>query len=341
MKRGLIICIAIMSFLQSKGQDIHFSNVSYSPLNLNPALVGANHGLRAVVNYRSQWNSVARPYSTFGFSVDSRFNEGRKGYLAMGVNFFNDQAGDERMSTTSASLNAAYHVILEESHKLGGGLYVGFGQRSLKDMGTWSAQFDGTGFNSSLSNQENFEKMNLFHFDMGAGLLYSYEKSKRRSRRSLIQNRINVGAGAYHLNRPNYSFIKVGSEKLAIRFTAFANAVFQVGKSNFALEPGVYYAVQGKSQEIIFGTYGKYVFEGSSRYNSNSDVSVSLGLFYRNKDALITKAMFSWSGLSVGFSYDVNTSNLTAISRSRGGFEFFLQWAMDNPFKGKSRSRWR
>src|SRR5690606_40982666 len=55
-------------------QDIHFSQMGYSPLTLNPALAGANYDLQVNVNYRNQWNSVAVPFQTIGASVDTRLD---------------------------------------------------------------------------------------------------------------------------------------------------------------------------------------------------------------------------------------------------------------------------
>jgi len=39
-------------------QDLHFSNPEYSPLILNPALAGANSGMQANLNYRTQWGKL-------------------------------------------------------------------------------------------------------------------------------------------------------------------------------------------------------------------------------------------------------------------------------------------
>ena len=99
----LLIAAALMSW----GQDIHFSQMRFSPLNLNPALAGAEQNLQAVINYRNQWNSVAFPFQTISGSVDWRFKEkqGGNGFLAGGVNVFNDQAGDVRMTTTNVNLS--------------------------------------------------------------------------------------------------------------------------------------------------------------------------------------------------------------------------------------------
>ena len=71
-------------------QDVHFSHMEYSPMTLNPGLAGANSPMQGIVNYRSQWSSVATPYTTIAASFDARLNENkrnRQGIFAAGINF--------------------------------------------------------------------------------------------------------------------------------------------------------------------------------------------------------------------------------------------------------------
>src|SRR5690554_6833712 len=92
----VLIFLALNSPLNLKAQDVHFSQMYYSPLTLNPALSGIDNPITAIVNFRTQWKSIATPYNTIGFSVDARLNENKrdkKGIFAMGLNFFNDQSG--------------------------------------------------------------------------------------------------------------------------------------------------------------------------------------------------------------------------------------------------------
>ena len=51
-------------------------------MNLNPALAGAHFDMQALVNYKTQWKSVAAPFKTIGASFDMRFNKkkGKKGF---------------------------------------------------------------------------------------------------------------------------------------------------------------------------------------------------------------------------------------------------------------------
>ncbi|MEM6697047.1 MAG: type IX secretion system membrane protein PorP/SprF, partial [Bacteroidota bacterium] len=56
----LLLIIAVsLSLSRVSAQDIHFSQIGYSPLNLNPALTGIFEGdMRFTGNYRQQWNPV-------------------------------------------------------------------------------------------------------------------------------------------------------------------------------------------------------------------------------------------------------------------------------------------
>lgn len=335
MKRILILVCALLSMNSVLSQDVHFSQMSYSPLTLNPGLTGANHDLQAIVNYRTQWNSVAEPFQTMAASFDMRVNpnkRGKKGHLALGLNFFNDRAGAARVTTNNVNLNVAYHVLLSDGHTFGGGAYVGWAQRSFNPAaGKWGSQYDGMAYNGNLSSGESFNSASFHMFDAGAGIVYTFSAEEMYMSAN-NSTKVNAGFGVYHLNRPSFSFINQTDEKMYMRFSGFVNGAFGIGNSNLIVEPGVYYHQQGKAREILFGTYARYILQEGSRRTTNLErTSFALGAFYRNQDALIIKALFQWSGLEIGAAYDVNLSSLTAASRARGGIEFFVRWVMPSP----------
>ena len=320
-------------------QDVHFSQMSYSPLTLNPALAGANSPLNAIVNYRTQWKSVASPYQTIAASFDARLNERKrrkKGILAVGVNFFNDQAGSARISSTNGSLNLAYHLILDKKSTLGAGIFGGFGQRSISAAdGRWESQYDGMAYNPMYASGESFMSDRFSYFDVGTGLLYTYKNSERYMT-SNNQREVNAGVAVYHLNKPNYSFLSATDEQLYMRFSFFVNAIVGIENTRMSLMPAIYYQRQKTAQELLFGTYFRYMIQEESRitgYNKGS--FLSLGAFYRNKDALIVKGMLEFSDYSLGVAYDVNVSSLINVSNTRGGFEVFLKYSLTRSLAGK------
>lgn len=338
---GVVFASLVTSGLS---QDIHFSQMAYSPLTLNPALTGTSGSMQAIVNYRTQWKSVASPYQTIGASFDARLNENKrqkKGIFAAGINFFNDQAGDARISSTNANLHLAYHLIVDENSMLGAGIYGGFGQRSISPgAGKWGSQFNGSAYDPSLSSGEAFLSDKFSYLDVGTGLLYSY-KNKERYMTSNNQREFNVGFAVYHLSRPDYSFLSANDERLYMRMSFFVNAIIGIENTKMSLMPAIYYQRQKTAQELLFGTYFRYMIREESRITGwNKGAFLSFGAFYRNKDALVAKGMLEWSDYSIGMAYDINISSLVNVSNARGGFELFLRYNLTKgPGAGISRTR--
>ncbi len=337
---GLVfIILALNSPLNLKAQDVHFSQMYYSPLNLNPALSGIDNPITAIVNFRTQWKAVATPYNTIGFSVDARLNENKrdkKGIFAMGINFFNDQSGDVKISTTTASASFAYHLILNRKSSLGAAVYGGFGSRFINTAaGRWGNQFDGMQYDPNLPSNEYFMTDRFSYMDVGAGMVYRYRSNESYMTKN-DSKQFTAGFAVYHLNKPNYSFINTNDDKLYMRFSVFANSLIGFDNSNFSLMPAVYFQKQGPSNEILFGTYGRYMFQRlSSITGFNKGMYLSLGLFYRTMDAMVVKTMFEWEDFSIGLSYDVNMSTLTPASNARGGMEIFVKYALTKGYAGR------
>jgi type IX secretion system PorP/SprF family membrane protein len=342
MNRFILTLLAVGGSYMASAQDVHFSQMAYSPLTLNPALAGANSPLQVILNYRTQWRSVASPYKTMAASVDGRINDnkrGKKGNLAYGVNFFNDQAGDARVTTTNVTATLGYHIILDRTSTLGAAICGGFGQRSIDpNSGRWGSQYNGMAYDPTLSSGETFSTDRFAFGDFGAGIVYTYKEGDRYMT-SNDQKSFNYGFALYHINKPKYSYLGAAEEELYMRWSMFANGNIGLGNSRWSIMPGVYYQRQKKAQELLVGTYFKCRISEASRVTSNNQSAFfALGLFYRNRDAMVAKGMFEWSDYSVGFAYDINVSSLTEVSRSRGGVEIFLRYNMSGGF-GSSRSR--
>lgn len=127
-----ILVIVGMAIINIKAQDVHFTQIQYFPLALNPAMVGANYALSGNLIYRNQWKAVASPYNTFGLSVDGRIKKSPMGhFFAGGIKFFNDAAGDLSLKTNDVTLNGAYHLNIKNGQYIGIGIYAGIIQKSI------------------------------------------------------------------------------------------------------------------------------------------------------------------------------------------------------------------
>ncbi len=336
-----IVAILVVFHSTSVAQDIHFSNLEFSPLTLNPALAGANSPMQGIINYRSQWMSVATPYVTMAASFDARFNEKKRnknGIMAGGINFFNDKAGEMKVTTNNVNLNLAYHLILDRTSTLGLGIYTGYGQRSIDpNGGRWASQYDGMSYDVGASHGETFNSASFNFLDAGAGLVYTYKKNNGYMTQN-NQRAFNGGVAFYHVNNPRFSYLDQSTEKLYMRWSLFVNGTIGIDNTRGSVLPGIYFQRQKSSMEIMYGAYYQYkIKEGSMATGFTRPMTFSIGLFNRFKDAFIGKVMFEWDQFSAGFAYDINISTLTEVSRAKGGFEFFLRFNMGDG--GGFRSR--
>ncbi len=342
MKRLIHLFICLLVTGVSFGQDIHFSQMEYSPMTLNPALAGANATMQGIINYRSQWNSVAAPFQTMAASFDGRFNPksaAKNGIIAGGINFFNDVAGSNKVTTNNVNLSLAYHLNLDRKSTVGLGIYGGFGQRSiLASDAQWNSQYNGLAYDPSIAG-ELIDNNSFSFLDAGAGLLYNYKKfTGSTSQRN--QRAVTGGVAFYHVNTPSYSFISTSDEKLYMRWSLFANGLIALNNSNGAVLPGAYFNRQGTSMEILFGTYYRISLTESSQITGRvKPFYLHFGLFHRWNDALIAKTILEWNTISAGFAYDINTSTLNSVSRMKGGFELFLRYNLETT--GGSMSSFR
>ncbi|MFN6038079.1 MAG: PorP/SprF family type IX secretion system membrane protein [Bacteroidota bacterium] len=336
---GLLIALFIVNTVLS--QDIHFSQLPMAPLNLNPALAGANYSNQASLVYRDQWKSSDAQFTTIYAGYDQRFLENNKnGFLVGGINFFSDKAGDSQMKTNYVGVTMGYHVRLDQKQLLGLCVQPSFGQRSIDYAALrWGMQYNGNGFDSNLPTGESGTLANQFsYFDIGAGMVYTYKSSEHymTSNDHLL---INAGYSVNHINRPRYTFFNSENENLFMRHTLFVNAQIGLKNSKISLMPGFYSMLQGSHTEFLLGTYFRYSLQDKSHYTGiKKGSAISLGGFYRLGDAIAVKAMLDWAQFSFGFSYDINLSNYTTATQGRGGFELAIRFVSPNPFSHNSRS---
>lgn len=342
LKIFLFVCLLGNSTLFFS-QDVHFSQMSFAPLTLNPAMAGANYANQASLIYRDQWKGAQAQFKTIYAGYDMRLKEkNEKGYFGVGLNFYSDKAGDATMTTNYTGLSIGYHVRINKFQTLGLAAQPSFGQRSLDYSALrWGMQYDGNGYNSALVTGEptNAPNQSSF-FDINAGMVYTY-KSSEHYMTANDQRAVNVGYSLNHINQPKYSFYKQENERLHMKHVFFANAVIGMSNSKLSFMPAFYGMIQGSQKEFLAGTYFRYSMQDKSVYtNLKKGAAFSLGTFYRFGDAFVAKGMVEWSNWAMGFAYDLNVSSYTAATGGRGGFELTLRFVSPNPFgNGGAKSR--
>jgi len=90
---------------------------------------------------------------------------------------------------------------------------------------------------------------------------------------------------------------------------------------------------QGPASEIFIGSLVRFKLKQDSKYTSVMKSSaLSLGAYYRAKDAIVASMLLEYANYTIGISYDINTSSLTTASNGRGGMEVALRFVLPNPF---------
>jgi len=322
MRRG-IFSLVLLSFVQISvaQQDKHFSMFFANTVQFNAAAAGHSEGdIQLFTNYRTQWFSISQnPFRSVSASIDGRLFEQNlnNGFFGAGLNFYMDQSGDGmyRMNIFSVPLN--YSLELNKTSYLSLGVQPAYYAQSIdKSAMYFDNQWDGGGFNTTISSGENLGLLNVSKFDLSTGLYYVNEPTKHLAYK--------IGVSLNHITKQRVSFYNI-NEKLYRNFTVFAQLDFGKETSKVSYHPAIFTFFQGPNRELCFGNNFRFQVKPPSIHTMYfNGQSLELGFYYRTSDAFITNLIYNAGSLSVGVSYDVNLSGLTAASGGIGAFEMFL-----------------
>jgi len=292
--------------------DPHFSQYYVYPSWLNPALTGAFDGQYRVSGvYRNQWGNVTVPFVTPGVSLDFTTNKN----INVGVSILDQTAGGGGYHYTTAYANVAYTGV-----KFGTGLTqrVVFGvqagmiqrrfDRSKLSFGDqWNPV---TGYNPGVPSAEVLARTSATAFDAGAGIMYFDAQPGKKAN-------IFAGFSASHITRPEDKFSASGTERIPMRLTGHAGVRLALSEV-FSLTPNLLYLKQGSATEKMAGAYASL--------KAAPELDLMIGANYRFKDAFSPFVGFTYKGMAIGASYDVNTSDLGKMAKGSNSFEISLSF---------------
>ncbi|MEY4605098.1 MAG: hypothetical protein RIT43_2390 [Bacteroidota bacterium] len=342
MKKPITIISVFVCLLGgfAEAQDAHFSQFDKLPMVLNPGLAGLNFKTQANATYRSQWTSINAAFNSIASSFDQRIQgKGKNSFFGVGLSAISDYTGSRLGSGLDIKMGGSGHIKLNEMSTLGLGIQAGLIQKTINAGGLqWGSQYDGNAYNPALLNAEGIALNNVKSLDAAAGIVYSYNESDFLRITGNKTFQFTTGLTVSHLNKPKNSF-NGSDERLPMKFAAFGNSLVSLPNSTLSIGPSFLYQLQGKFSELLVGTRFRFMLQEASKFTGFRTASAaSLGVYLRNKDALIAMLQYEISNYSIGFSYDMNISSLKSYSNLRGGFEISLRYAAPNPFGGgKSR----
>lgn len=302
----------------------------------NTGLVNGAH--RVLLNYRSQWSSIATPYNTYSFTYDTKaFTKAtNKVKMGIGIGAFKDVAGDTEFGTTSILLSSAAILKINAFQTLSVGLQGGVMQNSINNSNMrWVNQYDGDNYNASIASGEEITfNSTPFMGDFNAGIVWNYGTSEA----TITSNDLfsaQFGFAVNHISRQRIQLSNY-SDKLYNKFTLHGKSFIGIKDSPYAVVPGFMWQKQGPSSEIILGSYFRTKLKNESRYTGIfKESALYIGAFYRIGDAFIPKLGLEIFNFNLGISYDANLSGLSGAS----AYEVSLQYIIPSPMlygKGSS-----
>lgn len=315
-----LIAILLIFFIngnQSKGQDIHFSQIGNSPLNISPALTAVFSGdARFVGNFRSQWQSVPVNFLTFAGAYEMKFLHKKmpNSQFGGGLIFNYDQAGDGDLSLSELGLNVGYTHRISERNFLSAGFQISGNQRMFKPgQLTFDDQFDGEKFNANIATQEVFDDPSFLYLNYSVGFNWHYQNPAKRTR-------LDIGGSVFNLNGARQSFFNEKESELSKRIHVHGIGSFMVSDKVDLTFQGLM-SWQSPYTESIAGLGFKYYLNQTM----TKELSIQFGLNYRVGDAIIpTFEIDIKKMIRVGISYDVNTSGFTQATEGKGSPEFSI-----------------
>lgn len=298
----LLLC----SICSVYAQDPQYSQMYANALYLSPAFAGAEENTRGIFATRYQWPALDASFISNTFSVDHYIDRYKSG---VGFIATSDLSTAAKLRSTEAGLIYAFQAELSKKIVFRPALQLSYVNRSINfNSLTFGSQYDNNGFTGAPSNEvSNVPTVSYLDISSG-GILYS--------------ENFWIGVSVNHLNTPEQSFIK-GQSELAVKTSFFGGYKFSFTPEwrkkhvnpdeEKSITPTLLYKMQGKSDQLDVGLYG--------RYNT-----LIVGMWYRgipvkvfkpekmNNDALIFLIGFVHKGLSAGYSYDYTISNLTRAS---------------------------
>ncbi|MEP6465348.1 MAG: PorP/SprF family type IX secretion system membrane protein [Parafilimonas sp.] len=324
MKNYVLVIVLLLcgGVFKTYAQDPHFSQFFEAPLLRNPSLAGIFDGdVRLQMVYRNQWQSVTTPYQTGSINFEYKNPVGRgNDFITTGFQILYDRAGITNFTTSNIYPAINYHKSLndQKTKYLSFGLMGGYVQRRIdRSKITTNNQYDGSGYNPSLSDGETLTKFSYHYWDGSAGL--SFNSSIAGSETDYYF----VGVAYHHFNRPKNSFYQNPPVELNPKLVFSGGVHLSVDDvSSITIQSD--FSKQGDYTDAIGGmTYARKFGDDYT----DPLYTIQFGGYLRWKDAFIPVVELDYKPFAVAFSYDVNISALKTASEYRGGFELSVTYA--------------
>jgi type IX secretion system PorP/SprF family membrane protein len=324
----LSLALTFGAWLHGYAQAPVFSQYYASSLYLNPALCGLEKDIYLGMNYRSQWSNINLPFNTFQFSFIHPLSKPgvRVKHLGgLGASFLNDAAGpNDEFVTQSFSVSGAYNLHMSRygNNILSMGLQAGVTQQRVNfDALEWSSQYNPIGgYDDSRAGEAANLNSQVIQPQVTFGVMWYYTTRGRMSTRNTsIYNGLSIANLI-----PPPGFVEDTQGTASVLYKLHGGFV-SMRKLKYEISPNYLVQYQNNSFQVNVGTYVSYFLEPPRLHHSKSK-KVTLGTWYRLKDAFIFSTGFSNTTWNVGFSYDTNVSSMGRNLGAANAYEISLAY---------------
>lgn len=323
MRIYLVLFAMLVSMSKALSQDVQYSQFYANPFYLNPALAGSTGLTRVGGNFRNQWPALDQSfiaYTAYADHFSEKYNSG------IGIVISGAKESFTESTTSEIGLVYSYRLRLGEKRFLHVGAQGSFLSRdALFDKVVLGTQLDidrgvivgepGDGFTGDSR---------LRTLDLNIGLLY-------------YEDKFWFGFSAFHLFKPQISYLEINSNKLPIKYSLQGGVRFNLAPGNIndyfnntdqerSLAFAFNYKKQGVFDQVDIGA--EFYFE-----------PLILGFWYRglptkynlpNNESLIGLVGVELdSGLDIGYSYDFTVSKL-GLAVSGGAHEVSIRYVFSS-----------
>jgi type IX secretion system PorP/SprF family membrane protein len=325
MKRLLTYLITITAAATARSQDLHFSQFNEMPILRNPSLAGNFDGqMRALTAYRNQWQTVSVPYKTLAVATEFKLVgdqcAGSNFSLTGGVQYVRDEAGDSRLTRNMYLLSLTGRKQLTRDLYASAGFCGGPVTSNFNFMGLkWSDQYINGQYLPTNPTQQPVPSNGKNYFDLGWGV-------------GVGSNADDVqwyaAYGRFHDNRPKVGFGTNYTSLTVLPVRQSLNAGIAIYANDIKTEVWSFYTDfmwQGTQNQFMAGVTHRWEWLNETGAGDDGK-SFTVGAFYRLNDAIVPTINLQLKTFTVGLSYDVNVSRLSAASHYQGGFELTLKF---------------
>ncbi len=323
MKKFLqILTLAIICLVNGNSataQDLHFSQLSETPLLRNPALAGLFSGdVRLQTVYRSQWNNITDAYKTGSANMEFKIPVGNgDDYATIGGQILYDRAGSASLTSTHLLPVINFHKSLSQERNLYLSLaaMAGYVQRSIdRSKIITNSQFDGQHYIPGSADGESFTKSNYGYFDATVGISVNGQIGDN------TDNNVYAGVAYHHFNKAkNISFYSNYDLEMAPKLTISAGIRTNVDDYSYLTIEADHNEQLSYNSTVIGTIYSRKLDDVE-----NPKYLFHIGGYYRLNDAFIPVVKLEAKPIAIAVSYDANMSELKRVSNGRGGFELSL-----------------